>query len=367
MVIHSQWSTQTARVQKLLGRLVAALALPALLAACAPPGYYVQAAAGQYELMRQRQPIDELLADESIEADLLARLELAQDIHVFGVERLGLPDDGGYRQYAETGRDAVTWIVVAAPEFSLQPKTWCFLFAGCVPYRGYFARENARRFADTLRSRDYDVAVAPATAYSTLGWFDDPLLDTMFTHGPAQFAGTLFHEMAHLALYVKNATVFNESFASFVEETGVRLWLESIGDEAAYREWQDDRIRRNEIDRLFRLLRPELEALYTSDLSEDRMRESKQQAFDRLCAAVNEPGAPDRSSDSARCNLNNASFGLRQAYHGGRCAFQALYREANGDMVRFIELATERSRLPPESRDTWLSQPCRPVAPDGNL
>ena len=211
------------------------------------------------------------------------------------------------------------------------------------------------------------MAVAPATAYSTLGWFDDPLLDTMFTHGPAQFAGTLFHEMAHLALYVKNATVFNESFASFVEETGVRLWLESIGDEAAYREWQDDRIRRNEIDRLFRLLRPELEALYTSDLSEDRMRESKQQAFDRLCAAVNEPGAPDRSSDSARCNLNNASFGLRQAYHGGRCAFQALYREANGDMVRFIELATERSRLPPESRDTWLSQPCRPVAPDGNL
>lgn len=345
--------------------LATALLLALLTGACTAPSYYAQAVSGQVELMRQRESIDDLLADESTNSALAARLALARDVHEFAIGPLGLPDNGGYRHYVETGREAVTWIVAATPEFSLQPETWCFLFAGCVPYRGYFDRTEAEHFAARLGARDYDTIVGPTTAYSTLGWFDDPLLDTMFIRGDAEFAGTLFHEMAHQALYVKNDTAFNESFASFVEETGVRLWLESRDDAMAYASWLGRRERVRAVDTEFARRRAELETLYASGATEQDMRKRKQEILDGLCTTL--APAQEQRSGSTPCEINNASFALRQAYHGGLCAFEALYRDAEGDMGRFIALATERSKQAAEDRAAWLSRPCDPVAPNDDL
>jgi predicted aminopeptidase len=332
------------------------------LAACAAPTYYTQAAAGQWELMRQREDIGTLIADDSTPPELAHHLEIAMDAQSFGVDVLGLPASSRYTQYVETGRRAVSWNVVAAPEFSLEPRTWCFLVAGCVPYRGYFKHHKAIGFAEKLKDKGYDVAVMPTTAYSTLGWFDDPLLDTMFAGGDAGLAGTIFHEMAHRQIYIKGDTTFNESFATFVEETGVRLWLASRHENSAYEDWQATRRRSRALDGLVLRYRGELDRLYATDLPADVMRRAKQQILEDLCL---ETGNSRPGEDS--CGINNASLALRNSYLGGFCAFTNLFREIGNDMKQFLARAEAMAQTPPDRRRNWLDQPCLPVAPEGNL
>ena len=352
----------------LLGLLVA---LP-LLPGCAGPAYYVQAAAGQISLMRQRQEIEPLLADPSTDPELARRLRTAREILDFGTRTLGLPSSGSYTHVTQTGRSAVTWTVVAAPEFSLEPKTWCFLVAGCVPYRGYFDPDDAKRFADKLRRKGYDVFVAPATAYSTLGWFDDPLLDTMFSRGDTALAGVLFHEMAHQALYVKDDTVFNESFASFVEEVSVRHWLEEKGKSAELRAWQLERARAREVHEQFELAQGELSALYASDLTDEAMREQKARILDTLCEASRRlPGSPSmedaKTVEAAPCLINNARIALHASYRGGGCSFQQLFDASGHSMPEFLLRAGQIADLSAGARKQWLDQPCSTVAREGNL
>lgn len=349
-----------------------AFLLQALLSACAAPSYYVQAASGHLELMRQREDIDTLLANASTEPELARRLGLAREVRAFGVDELGLPAGDSYTQYAATGREAVSWNVVAAPEFSLEPKTWCFLVAGCVPYRGYFERQDAERFADKLRRKGLDIVIAPATAYSTLGWFRDPLLDTMFARGDAVLAGTVFHEMAHRQLYVKGDTAFNESFAMFVEDTGVRLWLSGRREQAQYNAWIDARRASREMDGIVGRHREKLASLYRSGLPETEMRAARKQRFEALCEALatysQKPGDGGGEAASAGdCSINNASLALRNSYHGGICAFESLYRESGADFERFLEKAESVANWPAAERAGWLKQPCPPVAPNGNL
>jgi len=200
-----------------------------LLTGCAGPGYYAQAVSGHLDLMQARRDVAAVLADQGTGEELRQSLQAAAEIRAFAVTRLGLPDNGSFTEYAHTGREAVTWNVVAAPEFSLEPRHWCFPLAGCVPYRGYFDPLDAERLAARLAGKGNDVAVSPALAYSTLGWFRDPLLDTMFRYSEEQLAGIVFHELAHQKLYVKGDAAFNESYATFIEEIGVMLWLDSSG------------------------------------------------------------------------------------------------------------------------------------------
>ena len=172
----------------------------ATLAGCASPAFYTQAMSGHLKMMQQREDIDLVLQDPNTDAELAARLLVAKQARRFGIDVLGLPDTDSYTQYVHTGRSAATWNVVAAPEFSVQAKKWCFRVSGCVPYRGYFEKEDAERFAGKMRDRGYDVSVTPALAYSPLGWVDDPLLDTLRGDDDTQLAATIFHEMAHQRL-----------------------------------------------------------------------------------------------------------------------------------------------------------------------
>jgi len=358
------------------------LALPALafaallpllqLAACAGPGYYAQAISGHLALMRGQQDIAAMLEAGDEDPALVRELKLAVEIRRFAVERLGLPDNGSYTHFVRTGRNAVTWNVVATPEFSVEPRRWCFLVSGCVPYRGYFKREAAERFASRLREDGLDVTLTPTTAYSTLGWFDDPVLDTMFQYEDEQLASIIFHELAHQQLYVKGDTAFNESYASFVGELGVSLWLQSSGRADRMPAWLDRQKATARFDTLVLQARDRLAVLYTQPVSESLMRDSKAAAFKHLAEDYRELVAGEWQGRDyfagwfAR-DLNNARLALFDSYRGGTCAFSALYRAAGGDVAQFHALAARQASLAPTARRAWLDRPCPAVASPGDL
>lgn len=341
------------------------LALAAILSlgACVGPGYYTQAMSGHFELMRARQDIDEYLATAPLNDPLAARLQLSREITAWSETHLDLPADGSYEQFARLDRAAVTWNVVAAPEFSLEPKTWCFLVAGCVPYRGYFEREKAERLAVKLRSKGLDVSVTPAAAYSTLGWFDDPLLDTVLNQSDSQLAGTLIHELAHQRLYVRGDTAFNESYAAFVEQAGVQQWLQATGRESASQAWARRQEAAAWFSRRTTTLRRELAALYRSEQPAAKMRAAKQAAFDGMTQDWEDwrdahPDRPDLYGAWLGRGLNNADLALVSAYRSGHCAFQHLLEEAEGSFVTFHRLADAQSRRPRADRRQWREQAC---------
>lgn len=301
-----------------------------LAAGCASPVYYGQAVTGHMELMRKRQDVGELLAAADTGDGLKQQLLLAREIRRFAIDRLGLPDNGSYQQYVETGREAVVWNVVAAPEFSLQPRSWCFLFAGCVPYRGYFDAAQARRLASSLDERGFDVAVSPALAYSTLGWFRDPLLDTMFRHSDENLAGVMFHEFAHQQIYVKGDAAFNESYATFVEDLGVSLWLEESGRADRLPAWRRQKRAAEVFTALLNGAREELERIYASPASPAEKRRAKAVVFESLrerylTRARSSGEGPPPYAGWFEVPPNNARMALFDSYRGGTCVFAALY------------------------------------------
>ena len=220
--------TESRSLTLLKTRLLAIALIVATLPGCAI-GYFTQAAQGQWRLMRARRPIEQVIADPASSEELKARLRVVQDARDFAVSDLGLPDNRSYRSYSDLKRPYVVWNVVAAPEFSVQPRRWCFPFTGCLSYRGYFRERDARKMAAKLAARGNDVMVGGVTAYSTLGHFADPVLNTMLRYGDLELVSTMFHELAHQLIYVRGDTVFNESFAVSVEQEGLRRWLAARG------------------------------------------------------------------------------------------------------------------------------------------
>ncbi len=246
-------------------------------------GCYVLASAkGQLELNARRVPIATLLARPDTPERLRHWLEVATKVRDFASAELGLPDNKSYRSYADVGRRYVVWNVFAAPEFSVDPKTWCFPVAGCVAYRGYFGETRARRFADGLRARGFDAMVGGVAAYSTLGHFNDPVLNTMLDWDDLELAALLFHELAHQLLYVKNDTEFDESFASVVENEGVKRWLGHEGRSAALAGFLERESRYREVATLLGDARARLKTLYASSLPPAELRLKKRAEFEGL-------------------------------------------------------------------------------------
>ena len=195
------------------------------VSACSSFGYYMDLMAGHSELLEQQKPISEILIDKETNLKLRELLETSQNIRNFASNRLDLPENDSYRMYADLKRRYAVWNVIAAKEFSVEPKKWCFLFVGCLSYRGYFSKEDAMAYASELKNEGYDVYVVGASAYSTLGWFDDPLLNTMMYKSEARRAGVIFHELAHQVVYIEGDSAFNEAFATTVEEEGIQRWM----------------------------------------------------------------------------------------------------------------------------------------------
>ncbi len=204
---------------------IRAALIVALIAASSGGCYLLQSVQGQLSLMSKREPITRVIDQPSTPPTLRAQLEAVSSIRDFASRELGLPDNGSYRSYADVGRRYVVWNVVAAPEFSVDAKEWCYPIVGCVAYRGYFVEARARRFAARLGGRGFDVMVGGVAAYSTLGHFNDPVLNTMMGWNDVELASIIFHELTHQLLYVPNDSSFNEALATTVEEEGVRRWL----------------------------------------------------------------------------------------------------------------------------------------------
>ena len=299
--------------------------------------YYGQAIRGQVDLLAKREPIDRLIADPATPAALRERLELARDLRAFAIDELALPDNASYTTYADLGRPYAVWNVTATDEFSVAPVTWCFPFAGCVPYRGYFSETAAHRFAERYRARGHDVRVGGVTAYSTLGWFSDPLLNTMITRDEIEIAALLFHELAHQQLYVKDDPAFNEAFATVVEEEGVRRWLIARDKPDAVAEYRMRRERALRFAALLRDTRAELQTLYASSLETDAMRAAKADAFDVLRARyravkLEEWGGYPGYDHWFERDLNNADLAAVGTYNDRAPALRALLESVDRDL-----------------------------------
>jgi predicted aminopeptidase len=259
-------------------RLLVLLPLCAAVNSCAVP-FYWQAISGEMELLRKRTPIEKVLADPHESERVKTVLAEVASIKQFAVERLGLPDNRSYTTYADLGRKYVVWNVVATPEFSIVPKHWCFPFAGCVSYRGFFSESRAERFRKALEKQGYDTYLGGSTAYSTLGYFKDPILNTMIDGGEQYTASVLFHELAHQRLYVKDDSAFSEAFAMTVEEYGTEQWLESRGDAQGLERYRRRLHRRSQFSELLARQQQRLRAIFAQPISADAKRAAKAQAY----------------------------------------------------------------------------------------
>lgn len=336
-------------------RIVLVIAIAAASGGC----YYLQAAGGQVEVLAKRTSIDGLLDDPNTPEELTRRLELVKAARRFSIEELGLPDNGSYRSYSSLDRDYVVWNVIAAPELSVEPKTWCFPVAGCVAYRGYFAEQRARRKAEQLQRKGYDTFVGGATAYSTLGRFDDPVLSTMLGRDDTRLVALLFHELAHQVLYVKGDTGFNESFATAVEEFGIERWLEREGRPEAFERWRDYENWTRDLTRLALAAREDLEVLYASELGSDEKRRRKAARLADLTAAMNARAREAGFDPTAWWQeqpLNNARLVSWSAYEGRVPAFRRLFRDCREDFDCFYAAAAAVGALPPGEREARLEE-----------
>jgi len=337
------------------------------ISGCSSMSYYSQAISGHLSLMHQRQDVEALLDNPQTDSTVAAQLRLSQEILDFAETQLLLDADGSYRQVVLTGQEAVSWNVVAAAEFSVDAKLWCFPIAGCVPYRGYFKQQRANEFAGQLQADGYDVYLSPVAAYSTLGWFDDPLLDTMLDYSSSQLAAVLIHELAHQKLYLAGDANFNESFAQFVESVGVKQWLQQTRQQEELQDWLVRRQAEPQFTALLAETRARLRSLYESEMDVAMLREQKQIVFAELQQNYSRMVEQQWQGQNyfagwMQGELNNARLALAESYAGGGCAFAALYQQANEQVAEFYALAEQQSRLSPEQRQAWLQTPCNAFA-----
>ncbi|MBT8110465.1 MAG: aminopeptidase [Gammaproteobacteria bacterium] len=333
-------------------RFLILVALSAASSGC----YYMQAAAGQWELTRKREPIAEVIRDGDTSTELKDRLLLVQAARQFSIDELALPDNKSYRSYADIEREFVVWNVIAAPEFSLEARQWCFPVAGCVSYRGYFSKDAAIRASMRLARDGYDVAVGGVSAYSTLGKFSDPVLSSMMTWDDIQLVGVLFHELAHQVLYIKGDSGFNESFATAVEEFGLERWLESNGRPEDIEVYRQRRHLRQDLMALVADARGELREIYAAAIAEDEMRRMKAARLERLAAGLSTTLTRAGRDPSGWSNgeLNNARIASVTLYEGWLPSFRSMLARCEGDIRCFYAKATELSRLEAAEREARL-------------
>lgn len=357
-------------------RIAAALAAfgtALCLAGCETVGYYAQSIGGHLGVMAQATPLSEAIASANGANDkrLAQRLALAARIRDFASRELALPDNGSYRRYANLHRPYVVWSVFATPELSLELHKWCFLVVGCINYRGYYAQEDAQRYAATLRTQGLETYVAGVPAYSTLGYFDDPLLNTFVYLPEGELARMIFHELAHQVVYVRNDTTFNESFASAVEVAGVERWLAAEASDDARASYRQYDARRRAFRALLQDTRQQLDTLYHSPIDHQAKREGKAAIFarmrDRYAALKESWGGYSGYDRWFEQPLSNAHLAAVATYQQWVPAFLALLAQSGGDWKRFYEAVDRIGRLPAAERAATLRALTPPATRQGTL
>ena len=345
--------------------------IPVLLnCGCQSVGYYAQAIRGQCQILHRQRPIDAVLSDTNAPESLKEKLRLVLDIRTFAEHELHLPANGHYRKYADLKRPFAVWNVYAAPEFSVEPKSWWYPAVGRLNYRGYFSEATAREYGDRLARNGFDVYVGGVAAYSTLGWFRDPVLNTFVDYSETDLAELLFHELAHQRLFVPGETEFNEAFATAVAEEGLRRWLQSRNDLAAEEKRRAEIRRVEQFVNLVAAARSQLEALFASAPTNvsctspsagecERLRDGKRQIAQQLRADYAQLKAQwggcidyDRWFSQS---LNNAQLNTIDTYYNLVPAFRALLKDCDGQLDKFFAEVENISKLKKDAREMRLN------------
>lgn len=344
--------------------LAACVVVAATLFSLSRPDYYAQSVTGQLALLAGRTPISALIGDPRTPQPVRDKLSLILALRRFASQALALPDNGSYSTYVHVDRRYVAWNVVATPEFSLEPLHWCFPVAGCFSYHGYFSEGRARYSAAFLSNEGHDVYVGGVPAYSTLGWFEDPVTSAMLRASDMWLAELVFHELAHQAVYAPGDSAFNEAFATTVALEGVRHWLKRNAGSDALRAFEAEQRRGGEFAALVLATRRKLERLYASNRTSYEKRADKVRIFEEMkgaYAVLRETwdgyGGYD---DWMSHGLNNAKLSSVATYRGHVQAFKNLFEAADRDFARFHALAREIGRLQPWERRSCLAALAEP-------
>jgi predicted aminopeptidase len=297
--------------------------------------------------MFARVPLDKAIKDA--EEPLKAQLLLSKELVTFAIEQLDLPSSKSYKSYVALEREFPVWTVVAAAEFSLAAKQWCYPVIGCASYRGYFKQAAADAYALKLESQGLETEVGGAPAYSTLGWFADPLLPSMMRYGDSQFAETLFHEIAHQKLYINGDSDFNEAFASVVAETGVVRWLQA-NNPKGLEAYQGSVKVQQQFYSLVTSSKQALQAVYQSSLPPVEMAAEKHRVFGQLRASYEELKAQQWGGQAWYQSwfdkeLNNAKFAALSTYRQRIPELRALLTKCDQSLIRFYEVLSSAKQV----------------------
>ena len=329
-----------------------ALLVILILSGCEHIDYLSQAAWGQFNLIHKRQSINKIITNKKTPIKLKNQLLLAKKVLSFAERELDLPVGKTYGTYVDINRDYVVWNVITTPSLSLKPIQTCYFMVGCHNYRGYFNQADAIKKAQALKEQGHDVYVGGVRAYSTLGWFNDPLLSTFIFDTERQLVELIIHELVHKKRFIQNDTAFNESLATAVSYIGLSLW-QSQPDPFIYIN-QDQQY----FTRLLRQTALALDKLYKSDLNELQKRHQKESILSATYThfiELTKKGLIGTQYDNYIKTLNNAKLSAVMDYHQFVPAFIKLKNDVDS-WDAFYKAIDELAKLDINSRHASLEK-----------
>lgn len=330
-----------------------------LVSACSNLSYYLQASHGHLELIKSRKNIDRVVSSLKISPASKEKLHLVQQVTHFAEHDLGLPVGGAYSDYVEVDGPYVVWNVFASQRYSFENKQWCYPLLGCVSYKGFFDVNAATRYGKKLEQEGFDVYVGGVAAYSTLGWFDDPVLSTFLMREDYQLAALIFHELAHRVLYINGDTTFNESFASAVEQIALERWVEASSDPDLLTRYNNNKALNKAFVNFVLGWKGVLQKAYHERDNREGFEKQKEQLYkqmradyERFKARVGYNGYDDWVNN----DLNNAKINTVATYESRVPGFKKMYRQAGEDMAVFLRQCLQLSRMPALERNQYLDE-----------
>jgi len=319
-----------------------AITMVSWLSACSPI-YVLRAAYEEGKILWRRQPIDDYIRQPGLKGDTEEKLKIVLAVREYARDALKFNVGGSYASYSYVDRPDLTYIVVAAPKTELRPYTWWFLIVGSVPYKGYFSKQDAEAEIAYLESQGYDTNLRTSAAFSTLGWFDDPLLSHLLRYDTVVLSEIVFHELFHNTLYINGAGAFNESAANFVgHRAAIEFFRAKFGAESqeyqrAVQAWDEER----EFGSFVADLAKTLTELYARDISRADKLRLREEVFARGKAewAQRISGrAHPRYRSFSQQPLNNAVLMHYLVYLSDLGLFESLYQRSGQSLVKSVEM-----------------------------
>ena len=322
-------------------------------------GHLWHLAKGQADLLWQRRPVQEVLEEDRLGAAQLDKIRLVLEVRAFGIEQLGLHDGGTYTTFVQLDRPFVSYNLTAAPADAIEPYVWRYPVVGRVPYQGFFSRDHALAAQEAFRQRGYDTYLRGVRAYSTLGYFADPILSSMLSYPDGALIETVLHEMLHQTVWIKGHVSFNESLASFVGQKGAEAYLahHDGADSPAYRDYLDRRADADLLRAHLQQLIARLQELYREPVSRKEKLRRRDVLFDEA-AATYAALFPRMQTDAYRRffegrALNNAVLLSFRVYNHDTAFFDDALAAHDGDLRRTIAyFKTLRARDLPDTLRT---------------